>query len=113
MPCISLVQAAIHDIAPNQVFCTTCHPFPVVRVETKRRLRKNERQARFGLHAESQAMIVVKKSRPSIGKRVVQVNVHSVEAAQRVGLGVACIHMFLKHVAGIVPALIVTLYCGD
>ena len=84
-----------------------------MRVETKRRLRENERQARFGLHAESQAVVIVKKSRPSIGKRVVQVNVHSVEAAQRVGLSVACIHMFLKHVAGIVPALIVTLYCGD
>jgi hypothetical protein len=71
MPLFSLAQAAIHNIAANQVLGTTCYLFPVVRVETKRRLRKYERQARFGLHAERDAMIIVKEPGPSIGKCVV------------------------------------------
>ena len=79
---LSRVYTAVHDVTANQVFDAIVHAFPVVRVKTKPRLSKNERQSGRGLHGACDSIIIIEEPCSSVGEGVVQVNVDGVKAAQ-------------------------------
>jgi hypothetical protein len=84
-----------------------------VRVKTKPRLSKNERQSGRGLHGACDLIIIVEEPCSSVGEGIVQVNIDGVKAAQRLRRGEASVEVLLEHVAGIIPVQMVTYFqCG-